>query len=143
MAYVAASAVTGMSVQVLSQGGTPNSDCARFLIYGTYTAADFYLRFGATVNTTTGAETTAGIAFKPGKVVVINTTQNTMGIWYLDDTTNLANSGFTVVGSTGAYTAVAKGSAGVSMDGGKLQFDVSACCPITDNDECIIELYRG
>lgn len=141
MAYVAASAVSGMSVQVLSQGGTPNSDCMRLLIYGTYTAADFYLRFGATVSST-GTETTAGIAFVPGKVRILNTTDGTIGEWYLDDTTNLANSGFTQV-AAGDKTMVAKASAGVSLDGGKLQFDVSACCPITDNDECIIELYRG
>ncbi len=142
MAYVAASAVSGMSVQVLSQGGTPNSDIVRLLIYGTYTAADFYLRFGATVNTTTGAETTPGIAFVPGKVRILNTTDGTVGEWYLDDTTNLANSGFTQV-AAGDKTMVAKASAGVFVDGGQLQFDVSACCPITDNDECIIELYRG
>jgi hypothetical protein len=142
MAYVAASAVTGMSVQVLSQGGTPNADCMRLLIYGSYTAADFYLRFGATVNTSTGAETTPGIAFVPGKVRILNTTDGTVGEWYLDDTTNLANSGYTQV-VAGDKTMVAKASAGVSMDGGRLQFDVSACCPITDNDECIIELYRG
>ena len=141
MAYVAASAVSGMSVQVLSQGGTPNSDCARFLIYGTYTAADFYLRFGAVVSST-GTETTPGIAFAPGKVVILNTTQGTMGVWHLDDTTNLANSGYTQV-AAGDKTMVAKGSAGVSMDGGRVQFDVSACCPITSNDVCIIELYRG
>jgi hypothetical protein len=142
MAYVAASAVSGMSVQVLSQGGTPNADCVRLLIYGTYTAADFYLRFGATVNTSTGAETTPGIAFKPGKVVIMNTSQGTMGVWYLDDTTNLVNSGYTQV-AAGDKTPVAKANAGVIMDGGQLQFDVSACCPITSNDECIIELYRG
>lgn len=142
MAYVAASAVSGMSVQVLSQGGIPNADCIRLLIYGTYTAADFYLRFGATVNTSTGAETTPGIAFTPGKVRILNTTDGTVGEWHLDDTTNLSNSGFTQV-AAGDKTLVAKASAGVSMDGGRLQFDVSACCPITDNDECIIELYRG
>jgi hypothetical protein len=142
MAYVAASAVTGMSVQVLSQGGTPNADCMRLLIYGTYTAADFYLRFGATVNTSTGAETTPGIAFKPGKVRILNTTQGTVGEWYLDDTTNMAISGYTQV-IAGDKTRVVKASAGVSMDGGRLQFDVSACCPITSNDVCIIELYRG
>jgi hypothetical protein len=142
MAYVAASAVTGMSVQVLSQGGTPNADCMRLLIYGSYTAADFYLRFGATVNTSTGAETTPGIAFVPGKVRILNTTDGTVGEWYLDDTTNLANSGYTQV-AEGTKTMVVKGSAGVTMDGGRLQFDVSACCPITNDDECIIELYRG
>lgn len=141
MAYVAASAVSGMSVQVLSQGGIPNTDIVRLLIYGTYTAADFYLRFGATVSST-GTETTPGIAFKPGKVRILNTTQGTCGEWYLDDVTNLANSGYTQV-AAGDKTMVAKGSAGVSMDGGKLQFDVSACCPITSNDVCIIELYRG
>ena len=130
MAYVPASAVTGMGVQTLSQGGTPNSDVARLLIYGTYTAADFYL---AAVD---------GVIFAPGKVRILNTTDGTVGEWYLDDTTNLTNSGFTQV-AAGAKTMVAKGSAGVSMDGGKLQFDVSACCPITDNDACIIELYRG
>ena len=142
MAYVAASAVSGMSVQVLSQGSTPNTDIVRLLIYGTYTAADFYLRFGATVNTTTGAETTPGIAFMPGKVRILNTTDGTVGEWYLDDTTNLVNSGFTQV-AAGDKTMVAKASAGVFVDGGQLQFDVSACCPITNDDECIIELYRG
>jgi hypothetical protein len=141
MAYVAASAVAGMSVQVLSQGGTPNADCVRLLIYGTYTATDFYLRFGATVNTSTGAETTPGIAFKPGKVRILNTTDATISEWHLDDTTNLVNSGYTQV-AAGDKTAVAKASAGVSMDGGRLQFDVSACL-ITNDDECIIELYRG
>jgi hypothetical protein len=141
MAYVAASAVTGMSVQVLSQGGTPNTDIVRLLIYGTSTAADFYLRFGATVSST-GTETTPGIAFKPGKVRILNTTDGTTGEWYLDDVTNMANSGFTQV-AAGDKTMVVKANAGVSMDGGKLQFDVSACCPITDNDVCIIELYRG
>jgi len=129
MAYVAASAVTGMSVQVLSQGGTPNADCVRLLIYGTYTAADFYLK------------ASDGVLFQPGKVRIYNTTDATVSEWYLDDTTNLTNSGYTQV-AAGDKTAVAKGSAGVSMDGGKLQFDVSACL-ITDNDECIIELYRG
>jgi hypothetical protein len=130
MAYVAASAVSGMSVQVLSQGGMPNSDVVRMLVYGTYTAADFYL---------SAAE---GVVFQPGKVRILNTTDGTVGEWYLDDTTNLTNSGFTQV-AAGDKTMVAKGSAGVSWDAGKLQFDVSACCPITDNDECIIELYRG
>ena len=130
MAYVAASAVSGMSVQVLSQGGTPNSDVVRMLVYGTYTAADFYLM------------ATDGVVFQPGKVRILNTTDGTVGEWYLDDTTNLSNSGFTQV-AAGDKTMVAKGSAGVSWDAGKLNFDVSACCPITDNDECIIELYRG
>lgn len=129
MAYVAASAVTGMGVQVLSEGGTPNSAAVRMLIYGTYTAADFYL---------TAAN---GVVFKPSKVRIYNTTDATTGEWYLDDLTNLTNSGFTQV-AAGDKTAVAKGSAGVSWDAGKLNFDVSACCPITDNDECIIELYR-
>jgi hypothetical protein len=142
MAYAAASAVSGMSVQVLSQGGTPNADCVRLLVYGTYTAEDFYLKLGGERNTSTGAYTTPGIVFIPGKVVIMNTTQGTMGVWYMDDTTNLANSGYTQV-AAGDKTMVAKGSAGVSIDGGKLQFDVSACCPITSNDECIIELYRG
>lgn len=130
MAYVALSAVTGASVQVLSQGGTPNSDCIRMLLYGTYTAVDFYLKAAD------------GVVFKPGKVRILNTTDGTVGEWYLDDTTNLVNSGFTQV-AAGDKTMVAKGSAGVSWDAGKLQFDVSACCPITDSDECIIELYRG
>jgi hypothetical protein len=129
MAYVAASAVTGMSVQVLSQGAVPNADCVRLLIYGTYTAADFYLK------------ATDGVMFVPGKVRIVNTTDATISEWYLDNTTNLTNSGYTQV-AAGDKTAVAKGSAGVSMDGGKLQFDVSACL-ITDDDECIIELYRG
>jgi hypothetical protein len=130
MAYVAASAVTGMGVQTLSQGGTPNSDVVRLLIYGSYTAADFYL---------TAAD---GAVFAPGKVRILNTTDGTVGEWYLDDTTNLTNSGFTQV-LAGDKTMVAKGSAGVSLDGGKIQFDVTACCPITTDDECIIELYRG
>jgi len=129
MAYVAASAVTGMSVQVLSQGAVPNADCVRLLIYGTYTAADFYLK------------ATDGVMFVPGKVRIVNTTDATISEWYLDNTTNLTNSGYTQV-AAGDKTAVAKGSAGVSMDGGKLQFDVSACL-ITNDDECIIELYRG
>jgi hypothetical protein len=130
MAYVAASAVTGMSVQVLSQGGIPNADIVRLLTYGTYTAADFYLK------------ASDGVAFQPGKVRILNTTDGTVGEWYLDDTTNMANSGFTQV-AAGDKTMVAKGSAGVSWDAGKLQFDVSACAPITDNDVCVIELYRG
>jgi hypothetical protein len=130
MAYVAASAIEGLSLQVLSQGGMPNSDVVRMLIYGTYTAADFYLM------------ATDGVVFRPGKVRILNTTDGTLGEWYLDDTTNLANSGFTQV-AVGDKTMVAKASAGVSYSSGKLQFDVSACCPITDDDECIIELYRG
>lgn len=142
MAYVAASAVSGMSVQMLSQGATPNSDIIRLLIYGTYTAADFYLKAGGEVNTSTGAYTTVPVGFKPGKVRILNTSDGTVGEWYLDDTTNLVNSGYTQV-AAGDKTMVAKGSAGVSWDAGKLNFDVSACCPITDNDECIIELYRG
>jgi len=130
MAYVALSAVTGASVQVLSQGATPNSDCVRLLLYGTYTAADFYLK------------ASDGVIFHPAKVVVYNTTDATGSVWFLDDTTNLVNSGYTQV-AAGDKTAVAKASAGVSYDGGKLQFDVTACGPITDNDEVIIELYRG
>ena len=130
MAYVALSAVTGASVQVLSQGGTPNSDCVRLLLYGSYTAADFYL---------TASD---GVVFQPGKVRILNTTDGTVGEWYLDDTTNLTNSGFTQV-AAGDKTMVAKGSAGVSWDAGKLKFDVDACCPITTDDECIIEIYRG
>lgn len=130
MAYVAASAVTGMSVQSLSQGAIPNADKVRFLIYGTYTAADFYLK------------ASDGVLFQPAVVRVLNTTDGTGSEWFLDDTTNLVNSGYTQV-AAGDKTMVAKGSAGVSWDGGKLQFDVTACAPITDNDEVIIELSRG
>jgi hypothetical protein len=142
MAFVAASAVSGMSVQVLSQGGMPNSDIIRLLIYGTYTAADFYLKVGGEINTTTGLYTVPSIVWRPGKVRILNTTDGTVGEWYLDDTTNLVNSGFTQV-AAGDKTMVAKASAGVTWNAGKLQFDVTACCPITDDDECIIELYRG
>lgn len=142
MAYVAASAVTGMSVQVLSQGAIPQTNCVRLLIYGTYTAADFYLTPEGEINTTTGAEVTPGCLFRPGKVRILNTTDGTIGEWYLDDVTNLANSGFTQA-AAGDKTMVVKASAGVFWSGGQLQFDISACCPITDNDVCIIELYRG
>ena len=130
MAYVAASAVSGMSVQSLSQGGIPNASTVRLLTYGTYTAADFYL------------SAADGVNFQPGKVRIINTTDGTVGEWHMDDTTNLANSGFTQV-AAGDKTMVAKASAGVSYDAGKVQIDVSACCPITDDDVVIIELYRG
>lgn len=129
MAFVAASAVTGMSVQVLSEGETPNSACVRLLIYGTYTAADFYL------------QPSDGVLFRPGRVRIYNTTDATQGEWFMDDTTNLTNSGYTQV-AAGDKTAVAKGSAGVAWEAGRLNVDVSACCPITDNDEVIIELYR-
>lgn len=130
MAYVAASAVSGMNLQVLDQGSMPNSDCVRMLIYGTYTAADFYLAAGE------------GIAFAPGKVRIVNLTDATVGEWYLSDTTNMTNSGFTQV-AAGDKTLVAKASAGVFWNAGRLEIDVSACCPITDNDKCIIEIYRG
>jgi hypothetical protein len=126
----AVSDIDGMSVQILSQGGTPNSDIIRLLVYGTYTAADFYLGVGE------------GIAFQPGKVRILNTTDGTLGEWYLDDTTNLTSSGFTQV-AAGDKTMVAKTSAGVVWSAGKLLFDVTACCPITDGDECIIEIHRG
>ncbi len=43
MAYVAANTIDNLSVQVLSEGGFPNVSCVRLLVYGTYTAADFYL----------------------------------------------------------------------------------------------------
>ena len=131
MALVAVSSqVSGLNAQVLSQGGVPNSDTIRILLYGTYTAADFYL------------SAVDGVMWRPGKVRIVNTSDATVGEWYLDDTTNLVNSGFTQV-AAGDKTAVAKGSAGVTYSAGKLNFDVSACCPITDNDECIIELTRG
>ena len=127
---MAVSDITGLSAQVLSQGGTPNSDVVRILLYGTYTAADFTMDPGD------------GVMFQPGKVVILNTTDGTMGVWYMDDTTNLTNSGYTQV-AAGDKTMVAKGSAGVTYSAGKLSFDVSACCPITDNDEVIVELWRG
>ena len=124
------SAIAGLSVQSLSQGGVPNADSVRLLLYGTYTAADFYLK------------ATDGVLFAPGKVRILNTTDGTVGEWHLDDTTNLANSGFTQV-AAGDKTMVAKGSAGVTIVDGRLEFDVSACCPITTNDAVIIELFRG
>lgn len=127
---VAASAVSGMSVQSLSQGGIPNASTVRLLTYGTYTAVDFYL----------GAAD--GVTFQPGKVRIVNTTDGTVGEWYLDDTTNMANSGYTQV-AAGDKTMVVKASAGVSMVDGRLTIDVSACCPITDDDVVLIELTRG
>lgn len=131
MSLVAVSSqVSGLNAQVLSQGGIANSDTIRILLYGTYTAADFYL------------SAVDGVLWKPGKVEILNTTDGTRGVWYLDDTTNLTNSGFTQV-AAGDMTMVAKGSAGVTWSAGKLNFDVSACCPITANDECIVELTRG
>jgi hypothetical protein len=128
MAYVAVSDVDGMNIQVLSEGETPNSACARMLIYGTYTAADFYLT------------PTDGVLFKPGKVRMLNTTDAAVAEWYLDDVTNLVYSGYTQV-AAGDKTAVAKASAGVAWEAGRLYVDVSACL-ITDNDEVIVELYR-
>jgi hypothetical protein len=127
MAYY--SAITGLNLQVLTPGPSANTGVVRVLLYGTYTAADFYLLL-------------SDIGFKPSKVRVLNTTDGTVGEWYLDDTTNLVNSGYTQV-AAGTKTMVAKGSAGVTYADGKLQFDVDACCPITDSDEVIVELYRG
>jgi hypothetical protein len=123
------SAISGLNLQVFTSGTAPNTGISRVLLYGTYTAADFHL-------------TQADIGFKPSKVRILNTTDGTVGEWYLDDTTNLVNSGYTQV-AAGDKTMVAKGSAGVTWADGKLNFDVSACCPITDSDECIIELHRG
>lgn len=140
MAFVAANAVSGMKVQLLSEGGVPNASCVRLLIYGTYTAADFYLTPNAMLNASTAAEEVPGCVFSPSKVRIYNTTDATTSEWYLDDLTNLVHSGFTQV-AAGDKTAVAKASAGVAWDAGKLNFDVSACL-ITDNDKVIIELYR-
>lgn len=142
MAYVAASTITGMSVQLLSQGAIPNADTVRLLVYGTYTAADFYLKLGGEISPTTGAYLVPPLGFPPGKVRILNTTDGTVGEWHLDNTTNLTNSGYTQV-AAGDKTMVVKASAGVSLDGGRLNFDVSACAPITDNDVCIIEISRG
>ncbi len=92
------------------------------------------------LNSSTAAEEIPGCVFKPSKVRIYNTTDTAIAEFYLDDTTNLTNSGFTQV-TAGTKTAVAKANAGVSWDAGKLNFDVSACL-ITDGDEVIIELYR-
>jgi hypothetical protein len=135
MAYpngVRAEGITGLTVSLVGDGGTPNASYLQFICYGTYTAADCYL------------DANDGLSFKPAKVVITNTTDNTFSVWYLN-TTNLANSGFTMIGSTGAYTAVAKASAGVSFVSGRLQIDVSAVAGgtgWTDDDEIIIECFR-
>jgi hypothetical protein len=129
MAYVAVSAISGMNVQVLSEGETPNSACVRLLIYGTYTAADFYLT------------PYDGVLFKPGKVRIVNATDGKISEWYLDDVTNLTNAGFTQV-AAGDKTLVAKTAMGVSWEAGRLYFDISACANIATNDEVIVELYR-
>lgn len=131
MALTAVSSqVSGLNAQVLSQGGIPNSDTIRILLYGTYTAADFYL------------SAADGVMWRPGKVRVLNLTDGTGSEWYLDDTTNMVNSGYTQV-AAGDKTLVAKGSAGVTWSAGKLNFDVTACAPITDDDEVLVELTRG
>jgi hypothetical protein len=131
MSLVAVSTqVSGLSAQVLSQGGIPNSDTIRILLYGTYTAADFYL------------SVVDGVMWKPGKVRVLNLTDGTGSEWYLDDTANMVNSGYTQL-AAGDKTLVAKANAGVTWSGGKLNFDVSACAPITNDDEVLVELTRG
>ncbi len=133
MALAAASSqVSGLTVQIASEGGTPEASYMQLICYGTYTAADFYL------------SAADGLMFNPAKVMITNTTDNTSSIWYLN-TTNLANSGFTMIGSTGAYTAVAKASAGVTYSAGKLNIDASAVAGgtgWTDNDVVVVELFR-
>lgn len=133
MALAAASdQISGLTVQVASEGGIPEGSYLQLICYGTYTAADFYL------------SAADGVGITPAKVMITNTTDNTSSVWYLN-TTNLANSGFTMIGSTGAYTAVAKASAGVTWDAGKLNIDVSAVAGgtgWTDNDVVIVELFR-
>jgi len=135
MAYpngVAANGITGLTVSLVGDGGTPNASYLQFICSGSYTVADCYL------------SAADGLSFQPSKVVITNTTDNTFSTWYLN-TANLANSGFTMIGSTGAYTAVAKASAGVSFVSGRLQIDVSAVAGDTgwtDGDEVIIELFR-
>jgi hypothetical protein len=144
MAYVAASAVSGMVVARISENLIPaGSQPLRYHITGTYTAADFYL------------DASNGISFVPGKVEVFNMTDGTSGLWWLANgvksktvggtttTTGAAfvKSGWTAV-AAGDKTVVAVASAGVSWAEGKLNFDVSACAPITDNDEIVIEITR-
>lgn len=142
MAYVAASAVSGMNLDRIDENLLASGPL-RFKIRGTYTAADFYL------------DASNGVDFCPGRVNIFNMTDATEGIWFVADGTKsktvggttttsgavFTKSGFTV-DANGTKTSVAVGSAGVSWSAGKLQFDVSACAPITDNDECVIEILR-
>jgi len=127
MAYVAVSAVTGLTVAFQSQGGTASDYCA-IRGYGTYTAADFYLDYSN------------GPGFSPSKVVVTNLTDGTMGVWWLSGT-GLTKVGYTQV-AAGDKTLVAAASIGVAYSDGHLNVDVSDCCPITTNDDFLIECYR-
>lgn len=129
MAYVAVSAVSGLTVATHSRG--PGA-AGNFVLrgHGTYTAADFYL------------DHDNGPGFTPSKVEITNLTDGTRGVWF-PSATGLTKNGYTQV-AAGDKTTVAAASAGVSInsDTGYVQIDVSACCPITDNDDFVIECFR-
>lgn len=142
---------SGLTLAV-DESPNANDGFVRFVGYGTYTAADFYItakpkyaHYGTTVwdpNLDILAESDAvqltfgGLGFAPKHVRVYNTTDGTGSEWWLN--ANLPYPGYTQV-AAGDKTAVAAASAGVSYSNGALLVDVTACAPITDDDEFIIE----
>jgi len=119
--------ITGLTFAQTS-GSTANDSYIRFVGTGSFTAADFIIT------------PHDGLNFSPSKVVVTNITDGTSSVWFLHNTA-LTVSGYTA-DIDGTRTAVAIGSAGVSYSSGSLTVDVSACAPITNDDDFVIECYR-
>ena len=145
------SVVSGLTI-TRDDTAAGEANFVRFLGKGTYTAADFtisaspmYAKSGSTIwdpnispvdSTDEVTLHYSGLPWKPKHVRVYNLTDGTGSEWWLNSI--MTAGGFTQV-AAGDKTVVAAASAGVSWTDGILTVDVSACAPITDNDEFVIE----
>jgi hypothetical protein len=118
--------ITGLTFTKNAEGATPNQNYVMFVGYGTYTAADF---------TITADD---GLGFTPKKVKVLNLTDRTETVAYINSGLGTSNAeGLkTVAAGTRTYAAH-----GVTVGTRKVIVDVSVAGPITDDDDFVIECW--
>lgn len=119
-------AITGLTFEKVTDHRAPEGHYARFDGSGTYTAADF---------TITASD---GLGFTPNKVLVLNLTDRTETLAYVNSNLGTSNAeGLkTVAAGTRTYAAH-----GVTVATRSVTVDVSVAGPITDDDDFVIECW--
>ena len=121
--------ITGLTFEDKSGEIQPSAGYARFDGSGTYTAADFSIT------------PEDGLGFIPSKVLVLNLTDRTETLAYINANLGTSNAEGLKTVAAGTRTYAAHGVT-VETDEVKVTIDVSVAGPITDNDDFVIEMWR-
>jgi hypothetical protein len=146
---------SGLTLEI-EERTTANGDYVRFIGYGTFTAADFYItakpkyaHYGETAwdpNLDVVGESDAvqltfgGLGFAPRVVSVYNLIDGTGAKYWLNANLTTKN-GYTLAAAGDKTPDLSSATNGVAYSGGTLFVDVSTCT-ITSNDAFVIECWR-